>query len=281
MLLRAFCVALSVFLGSSLFSPLFFSSEADGGEKGATVCLEGYELDGGEVEIAIMLDSPRGVSGILFELFYDEDEFLLLSVGAEGCGLDLTHRDAGGAVAILLDGVENTAKTCKIARLYFKRRTDSTLGAEFVIGEDVRAFSLRENAFSEEIISVEVARFCVGDIGRDKCGEVELDSVSARICDGGEVELDFSLSFSGEAFALGLELFVIDHGGEGECFEVLVSSAVALESEGDILAVKLDVSEAFCIVVTPTIYEGRTATAGEKRVAIINVRNRDAYVEVK
>lgn len=281
MLLRAFCVVLSVFLGSSLFSPLFFSSETDGGEKSATVWIEGYELDGGEVEIAIMLDSARGVCGILFELFYNEDEFLLLSVGAEGGGLDLTHRDAGGAVAILLDGTQNTEGQCEIARLFFKRRIESTRGAEFVLGEDVRAFSLRENAFFEEKVLVETGRFCVGSVEKIGYGKVELSAVSAQIREGGEVEFDFSLDYSGEAFALGVELFIVDFGREGECFEVLISSVAVRGSKREVLTAALESDVAFCIVITPILYVGRNSIAGEKSVAVVNVRNGNVYIEVK
>lgn len=268
-------------LGLSLFFRPLFVLRVGGAAKNAVISIEGCEREDGEVEIAVFVESVNGVCGVLLELNYDDEEFLLLTVGAEMCGLDLSYRDDSGKIRILLDGNENSDAECELARLYFKRKNGRSGRAEFALGEKMQAFSLRENELLEEGLSVDVARFCVGEARKGEGGEIECASVDARICENGEVELDFSLDFAGDAFAIGVELFVIDWGREGECYKLFASSVVPLGSEGDIITVRLDASEAFCVVITPILYMGRSVVAGEKPVAVVNSTDGEICVETE
>ena len=89
-------------------------------------------------------------------------------------------------------------------------------------------------------------------------------------------ELGISLSAFGDAFSVGARMFFVDFGGDGECGEILVSSVGA--SRGGTVLCDLGVTGACCVVITPIAYVGRRRIEGEKRVAIINVRDGEVWV---
>ena len=268
--MRLACLLLAVvFWGSACFEPMLLVLVE---ERGAVIRLEGEER-GGELEVAVCLDSSGGICGALLDVVYDADEFLLLSVGAE-CGLSLSYVDRGGAVRILLDGVENCDAECALARIYFIRRAGRDGTAEFFIG-GAEAYSLCAEGIVEAEITVGGGVY-VGGTGADFCEGVELVSVSARLSEVGEVELGISLSAFGDAFSVGARMFFVDFGGGGECGEILVSSVGA--SRGGTVPCGLGVRGACCVVITPIAYVGRRRIEGEKRVAIINLRDGEAWV---
>ena len=271
MLLRLVSALLAVALG---FVFLSVRTHALCSGEEALIWLEGEEKEGGEVEIAVCLESSRGVCGVLLDIIYDSDEFLLLSVGVE-CFLELSYVDLGGRVRVLLDGVENCDAEGTLLRLYFIRRMGGGGAAEFLI-RGAEAYSI----FGEGIIreNVLVGRgFVIG--GSDVQLEgVELVSLSVGLSEEGEVELGMTLAASKDAFAVGVRLFLIDLGSNGERSDVLISSVGAVK--GSEMRCSFSVTGACCVVITPIVYVGRHAFEGEKRVTIINFHDGDVIADL-
>ena len=229
-----------------------------------SVELSGGEVENGIIEVALSLECEDGFCGVLAEIEYCREDFLLLFCGMDGEEMKCSFYDGDGCVRILLDGAENYAK--ETVRLYFERR-DGFWG---------------EGVF--EAVKVEVYRFdpvgeiCSPDVdfifpsieiekvgGEDAPATVSVIEVMLYRGESGETDLMLKGSASDSFFATGFRIFAIElDGAESESLEVVgITHGGQFEKR-----VRLTLRGSVSVVVTPLAYNRLGAIEGDKRVFV-------------
>ncbi len=231
--------------------------------------LSGVEGEGGVIEILLQFASEGGICGIYGEMFYDADEFLLLSCGADAEEMVFSYYDCGGEVRILLDGVENYCGEGALVRFYFGRAEGAVRGGVFSLGK-IEAFCFsEEGGFSELGVDIESDTFEVGACrGAEERSVPVLSDIEILSGENGEVKVLLSGEVSGDYFAAGFKIFAVEvDSGKSETVYVLGvigSGGEALFERSAVLSAR----GAASIVVTPLAFWRGGAVEGEKYACV-------------
>lgn len=236
----------------------------------------------GEVEVALKVVCEGGVCGLLGELEYDAESFLLLSCGSDAEGVDFSYYDGGGAVRILLDGVENTVAAIVLVRFYFKRVEGAIGSAVFSLG-DIEAFYLSAKCELCELdVEVGVGSVEVGVVnapmGADKKDLPVLTGAEVIRSEGGEVEIILSEIVGREYFAAGFKIFFVDLDS-GEVDEMYIFGVLDRSGGGEVIferRVEHGERGRFSVVVTPLAIDREGVVEGEKYACVASVILRGA-----
>ncbi len=217
------CVCLSSFVA---FSPKAILDTEK--EKFDQVFLNPAIDDGEKLEVELKLLSDGGICALFAEIKYDDGALLYLG-GASECSLEFSSVDMGGAVRILLDGVENCENECVLARLFFCRTGSGESKLEiFGAGENSVLYLNCNN----ETETREIAFFGC-DIGKgspitdsEKVARLTFFEVKDH---GGEFVISFEVSGFQGCFAAGVRFFIVDLEGGG-CEDVSVLGVIGEEN---------------------------------------------------
>lgn len=233
---------------------------AENGEEYAAVFLNCRPGEEKNLFLEVILTGV-GLCGALILIKYDADAVNLSRCerGEASTPLNFSFEAADGAVAILLDGVENCSEGV-IARLEFE-----------VIGEGDRAefdvVSASDEAYRRcddgDFVSVTLS-FHGTSVEID--GDAEEPRAHVRYSFDGEgtVAIEAAQCFSANIDFAGYKVFVAGLDGQ-ENENYYVFCRVTGEKGGEMRhLIRLPTTGRRCVIVTPVLYDGRELTVGEK-----------------
>ena len=219
----------------------------------------------GMIELTLGFECSGGLCGVLLDVSYDDEAFLLLSGGfCGGEGMFFLHSDRGGVVSVLIDGAENSDGKMAV-NLYFGRVEGYVGGGSF------EASSVEAYRFSDmgEVCFVEVIGEKKCEIGEVKAAEeaddggaVWISEVECIRGDGGLITVTVRGGAKRGFFAAGTRIFAVDlESGRSEDLY-----AVGVLANDGLFEWHLPISfsGAVSLVVTPIAYDRSGAYEGEK-----------------
>lgn len=276
--LFSICVALLLvfaFTADAIFLPV---SAADG------INVVGIKTElcnfwDGKIEISLSVYGDIGLCGAFFELDYDANALLFSSLTCLNLtrDLDISYRDCGGRLLILVDGYESCDVDTRLASVFFELKSSELECLEFQLKPigDEYAFYRSKNG---ELLSVDAALdgLSIGARGwyesDESASSPELVSISLSSERGNVLSAALKGEYPTGGFApVGFKLFAIDMKlGVGEM--IYASKCVPV---GDTFELTVDVPLQFsadgCLVLllSPAIYTSKGAVLGEKYVFVV------------
>lgn len=244
---------------------------AEGLDTTARLSLKSAVCDDGTAEISLVIDSPRGICGLLATLEFDGAALALMSCGVEeqnANALSLSYIVEQNRVVFLLDGNKNSTPEGVLVKFYFKL-TDASVGGDvrvLPIADRCAFFIDRENNLKELAVDTSAASIIVSETAP----ELILPPVLPRVCSVSvrrgccELLLDITGGASGEKhFAAGFKIFAVDT--ETAQTTTVIIAKITNGSTFE-LSVAVPIGNRTCIIITPLCYNGKTITEGEKQI---------------
>lgn len=223
--------------------------------------------EGDVIEVWLELLCDGGMCGAVGDISYDAESFLLLSCGIEEMsGVNFSFFDSGGDVRILIDGVENFTRGVRVS-FYFGRADGYSGGGIFMAsGIEVYAISELEDVCRVDADECAACELVCEDLSVDEERVIVVNGVEVERGETGEVEVVIFGCASGDFFAAGFRMFVVElNSGASESFFVVgvIRGGGAFERR-----VSLTSTERHSFVVTPLAFDRYGTDEGEKKVFI-------------
>ena len=241
--------------------------ETDGA---VALSLEG-EGDETGIKVTLHLSSDNGICGLFASLCYDSESVVLTSCGiGEGAeSLVLSYNDNEGRVDFLLDGYENCAPCGALVSFYFTIKDSQTKSFDFSLelAQEISAACISEGG---DVINVTPdASGCATTVFCDAPSTQDPPSTLVGIHakrENGKMKIVLTARSAPSLLAIGFKLFAVDTVTART--QTVLVVAVTDGDTVNLCAELTDISGGVCVIVTPTIYSGRTVSEGQKSIYV-------------